>query len=169
MRLPLPAIGLVALVLAAGCGSENEALIPQNKADQLVALVDEAGSRSADGDCDEARASVEQAQLQVNALPRRTDRALKRNIAEWLDHLDGEIEQNCGKDADETPTPSPTETATPSPTETATPTPTETPTPTPTPTPTATPTPTPTTDPGTGGEPAPEQPEGSGGVGAGDG
>jgi outer membrane biosynthesis protein TonB len=166
MRLPLLAIVLGALALAAGCGSENRALIPQDQADQLLALVDDAGSAAASGDCDAAREHVQEAQLELNGLPRRTDQALKQNIADWLDHLDGEIEQNCGEEPVETPTATPTETATPAPTETATPTPTETPTPTPTPTPTATPAPTTTPDPGTGGEPAPEQPDASGGVGA---
>ncbi|MET0684712.1 MAG: hypothetical protein ABW060_05315 [Solirubrobacteraceae bacterium] len=149
MRLPLLAIGLGVLVLASGCGSENKALIPQANADQLVSLVQDAGSASASGDCDGARDSVQEAQLELNGLPRRTDADLKQNISEWLDHLDREIEQNCGKDEEPTPTP--------------TPSPTETPTPTPTPTPTATP------DPGTGGEPAPEQPDGTGGVGTEDG
>ncbi len=129
MRLPLLAIVLGALVLAAGCGSENRALIPQDQADQLLALVDDAGSAAASGDCDAARDHVQEAQLELNGLPRRTDQALKQNIADWLDHLDGEIEQNCGEEPEETVTPEPTETATPAPTETATPTPTPDPDP----------------------------------------
>ena len=72
-----------------------------------MSLVQDAGSASQSGDCDAARESVQQAQLQLDALPRRTDQALKQNIADWLDHLDQEIEQNCGKDEDETPTPTP--------------------------------------------------------------
>ena len=41
-RSPLIAAALGALALT-GCGSENDALIPQQDADQLTALVSEAG------------------------------------------------------------------------------------------------------------------------------
>jgi hypothetical protein len=163
MRLPLLAIWLGALALA-GCGSENRALIPQDQADQLVALVDEAGSASASGDCDAARRTVREAEAELNELPRRTSKELKQNLADWLAHLDQQIESECGQDEDpeETATPEPTETATPTSTATETPTPTPTATATPTATPTAVPTETP--EPGTGGEPAPEQPDPGGGV-----
>ncbi len=165
MRLPLIAIWLGALALA-GCGDENRALIPQDRADQLLALVDEAGSASAAGECDAARRTVREAEVELNGLPRRTSAELKRNIADWLAHLDEQIAGECEEQEEE-----PEETATPAPTETPTPTPTPTPTETPTPTPTATPEPTETPaptaepDPGTGGEPGPdEQPPGTGGV-----
>ena len=160
MRLPLLAIWLGALALA-GCGGENRALIPQDQADQLVALVEDAGAASANGDCDEARRTVREATLELNELPRRTDPELKQNLADWLAHLDSQIESSCGEEEE-----SPTPTATPEATETPTPTPdaTETPTPTATPAPTETPVPTATPEPGTGGEPAPEQPPGADGV-----
>src|SRR5215208_4616602 len=147
MRLTLLAIWLGALALA-GCGGDNRALIPQDQADRLAALVDEAGSASASGECDAARRAVREAQAELNELPRRTDGKLKQNLADWLEHLDTEIEGSCGQEeeADETPT------ATDTPTPTATPEPTETPVPTATP------------EPGTGGEPAPEQPDGTDGV-----
>ena len=163
MRLPLFAIWLGALALA-GCGGENRALIPQDRADQLVSLVEEAGDASASGDCDAARRTVREAELELNGLPRRTDAALKRNLADWLAHLDAEIEGTCGRDeeaeatATSTATPEETETPAPTPAETETPTPTETPVPTETPAPTVAP------DPGTGGEPAPEQPPDADGV-----
>lgn len=163
MRLPLFAIWLGALALA-GCGGENRALIPQDRADQLVSLVEDAAAASASGDCDAARRTVREAELELNGLPRRTDAALKRNLADWLAHLDAEIEQSCGRDEEAEETPAPT--ATPEATETATPTPeaTETPAPTETPVPTETPAPTAEPDPGTGGEPAPEQPRDADGV-----
>ena len=162
MRLPLLAIWLGAPALA-GCGGENRALIPQDQADQLVALIEDAGAASANGDCDEARRSVREATVELNELPRRTDAELKQNLADWLAHLDSEIESSCGREEEEE---SPTPTATPEATETPTPTPeaTETPTPTATPAPTETPVPTATPEPGTGGEPAPEQPAGADGV-----
>ena len=163
MRLPLFAIWLGALALA-GCGDENRALIPEDRADQLVSLVEEAGAASTSGDCDAARRTVREAELELNGLPRRTDAALKRNLEDWLAHLDAEIEQSCGREeeAEETATPE----ATPEETETPEPTPeaTETPPPTETPVPTETPAPTVEPDPGTGGEAAPEQPPAADGV-----
>jgi hypothetical protein len=159
LRSLLIAAGLSALV-AAGCGSENDTLIPQQDADTLSTLVADAGSASDAGDCDAAKRAVREAEQQLDALPRKTSRKLKANLRDWLDHLDGEIADECKAEPEETPTP----TATPTPTETPTPTPTETPTPTPTETPTPTATPTPTVDPGTGGQQGPEEPSGTGGV-----
>jgi hypothetical protein len=156
-RSSLLAAGLGALVLA-GCGSENAALIPQNDADQLTALVAEAGDASAAGDCARAARAVTEAERQLSGLPRKTDARLKQNLKDWLDHLAGRIESDCEEpEPDETATPSPTDatpTPSPTPTETATPVPTET----------ATPEPTATIDPGTGGEATPEEPSGTGGV-----
>jgi hypothetical protein len=156
-RSPLVAAAVSLLVLA-GCGSDNQALIPQGDADQLTALVSEAGEASAAGECDRARRAVREAELQLSGLPRKTDKRLKANLRDWLDYLDGRIADDCeAPEEEETPTPTPTEeaeTPTPTPTETATEVPTET----------ATPEPTVTVDPGTGGEGAPEEPEGSGGV-----
>jgi hypothetical protein len=159
LRSLLIAAGLSALVLA-GCGSKNEALIPPDDADRLSTLVADAGRASAAGECDTARRSVREAEQQLDGLPRKTSRRLKANLRDWLDHLDGEIADECSAEPEATPTP----TATAEPTETPTPTPTETPTPTPTPTETATPEPTATVDPGTGGEGGPEEPPASGGV-----
>jgi outer membrane biosynthesis protein TonB len=164
-RSPLLAAGLGALVLA-GCGSTNTALIPQSEADQLTALVREAGDAAAAGECDAARRAVREAEQQLAGLPRKTDKRLKTNLRDWLDHLDAKIASNCSAPTPtETPTPAPTET----PTETPTPTPTETPTPTPTETPTPSPTPTATVDPGTGGGAAPTEPPATGGVPPGEG
>ena len=152
-RSTLLAAGLGVLLLA-GCGSENTTLIPQDDADQLTALVSEAGDAIAAGECDRARRAVAGAEQQLGGLPRKTNRELKKNLREWLDYLDGRIDDDC-KAPEETPT--------------ATPSPTETPTPSPEPTETASPEPTVTVDPGTGGEGSPpEEPAGSGGVGAGD-
>jgi hypothetical protein len=160
-RSPLLAAVLGALALA-GCGSgDDAALIPQADADQLTALVSEAGDAASAGECDRARRAVSEAEAELSGLPRRTDRELKQNLREWLEHLDKRIAEECEA-------PEPEETATPEPTAapTETPTPTPTPTPTETPEPTATPEPTVTVDPGNGGTVAPEEeePPGSGGV-----
>ena len=157
-RSLLVAAGVSALL--AGCGSDNDNLIPQGDADQLSSLVAEAGDASAAGECAAAERAVRQAEQQLSGLPRRTDRNLKQNLRDWLDYLDQQIADSCEATPEETPTATPTATPTETPTETPTPTPTETPTPTPT----ETATPTPTVDPGTGGEEGPEEPGESGGV-----
>jgi len=165
-RSPLLAAAVGSLLLA-GCGSENTALIPREDAGQLTALVSEAGDASAAGECDRARRAVGEAELQLAGLPRKTDRQLKANLKQWLEHLDSRIAAECkAPEPDKTPTPTPTEapeTPTPTPTETAEPEPTET----------AAPEPTTTVDPGlggggTGGEVPPEEPPGTGGVSPGD-
>jgi outer membrane biosynthesis protein TonB len=140
-RSPLLAAALGALALT-GCGSDSPALIPQEDADRLTALVGEAGDAAAAGECDAARRAVREAELQLSGLPRRTDRELKSNIRDWLQHLDSRIAEECGApEPEETATPEPT--AAPTETPTPEPTPTETPTPTPEPTVTVEPEPTP--------------------------
>jgi len=152
------ALGALALALA-GCGSDDVALIPQQDADQLTALVGDAGDAASAGECERARRAVAEADVRLAGLPGKTDKQLKANLKQWLKHLDGQIAADCKA-------PEPEET--PAPTATATPTSTPTPTPTPTPTQTATPTPTPTVtaDPG---DDEPEEPPGTGGVPDGDG
>jgi outer membrane biosynthesis protein TonB len=154
-RSPLLAAALGALALT-GCGSDSPALIPQEDADRLTALVGEAGDAAAAGECDTARRAVREAELQLSGLPRRTDRELKSNIRDWLQHLDGRIAEECeAPEPEETATPEPTA----APTETPTPEPTPTETPTPTPEPTATVEPEPTPD-----EVPLEEPPSTGGV-----
>jgi hypothetical protein len=165
MSVPsLVAVLGVCALLAAGCGGENRALIPQRNADQLTALVDEAAQATADGKCDTAATRVQTAKSELNGLPAATDRRLKRNLRDWLDHLEQTIADECkAPQAEETATPEASETATPAPTESATPSPTASPSPTPS----ATVSPAPTTsdgDPSTGGSGAPEEPSGTGGV-----
>jgi outer membrane biosynthesis protein TonB len=160
-RSPLLAAALVGLALA-GCGSgDDAALIPQDDADQLTALVADAGDAAGAGECARARRAVAEAEAELAGLPRRTDKALKANLRDWLEHLDGRIAEECAEpEPEETATPGPTA----APTETATPEPTPTPTPTPTEEPTVEPEPTVTVDPGTGGSGSPEEPPGTGGV-----
>jgi outer membrane biosynthesis protein TonB len=162
-RSPLLAAALGALALA-GCGSDSSALIPQEDADRLTALVGEAGDAAAAGECDTARRAVEEAELQLSSLPRSTDKELKANLRDWLQYLDSRIADECrAPEPEGTPTPEPT--AAPTETPTPEPTPTETPTPTPTPTPTAEPEPDEDDD---GGVPPLEEPPGTGGVPPGD-
>jgi hypothetical protein len=159
----LAVLGVCAL-LAAGCGGENRALIPQRNAEQLTAYIDEVADANAAGQCDRASRAAGDAERELNGLPAATDKKLKRNLREWLTHLQERIAAECkAPQAEETATPDATESATPAPTESATPSPTASPEPTPS----ATASPAPTTsegDPSTGGLGAPEEPSGTGGV-----
>ena len=160
-RRLLLALGLLLPVaFAAGCGSEEPELIPQTRAAALTETLDEVTAACDAEEPDKARAAVAAANQQVSELPRRVDAELRRNLRDWLGHIDDRIERDCEPEEEETPTPDPTETPTPEPTETPTPEPTETPTPEPTETPTAEPTADPVEPPGNGGVPAPEDPDG---------
>ena len=156
-RRSLLALGLLlAGIPLAGCGSENPELIPQDRASALTSTIDEIKAACDANDTAKAKAAVDAANQQVSELPRRVDAELKRNVRQWLRHIDDRVDQDCAKKEKSTPTPTPTptatETATPEPTKTPTPTPPETATPTPTETPSATPTVEP---PGDGGVLAP--------------
>ena len=133
-RRSLLALGLLlAAIPVAGCGKENPELIPQDRASALTSTIDEIQSACDANDTDKAKAAVESANQQVSELPRRVDAELKRNVRQWLRHIDDRVDEDCAKQQESTPTPTPTatETATPEPTETPTPTPTKTATPTP--------------------------------------
>jgi hypothetical protein len=156
-RLLLLGLALAAALLLTACGSSNPKLIPQDRAERLNSAVDDVASRTDDEDCDGAEEALREARNQVSELPAEVDKALKRNITKWLNHIADEIPKDCKPES--TPTPTATETETP--TETATPSPTKTPSPSPTDTPTATPSASPT------GTPTVEPPD-TGGVIPGD-
>ena len=142
-RLLLLGLALAAALLLTACGSSNPKLIPQDRADSLNQALDDVASRTSDEDCDGADQALQEARNQVNELPAEVDKALKRNITKWLNHIADEIPKDCKPES--TPTPSPT--ATESPTETPTESPTKTPSPSPTASPTETPSPSPTSTP----------------------
>ena len=142
-RLLLLGLALAAALLMTACGGSNPKLIPQDRADSLNSAVDDVASRTDDEDCDGAEEALREARNQVSELPAEVDKALKRNITKWLNHIADEIPKDCKPES--TPTPTATETETP--TETATPSPTKTPSPSPTDTPTATPSASPTSTP----------------------
>jgi hypothetical protein len=156
-RRPILALGLLlAVIPMAGCGSEDPELISQTRASALTSTIDKITAACDAEDPAKAKAAVEAANQQVSELPRRVNADLKRNIRDWLSHIEDRVDSDCKAKEEETATPAPTESATPTPTESPTPTPTETATPEPTETP-AEPTPSPTVEPpGDGGVPAPE-------------
>jgi hypothetical protein len=143
-RTLLLGLALAAALLLTACGSSNPKLIPQDRADSLNQAVDDVASRTGDEDCDGAEEALREARNQVSELPAEVDKALKRNLTKWLNHIADEIPKDCKPESTPTPTPSatesPTETATPSPTKTPSPSPTESPTETPSASPTSTPT-----------------------------
>jgi hypothetical protein len=113
--------GLLLLALfAAGCGSENPHMIPQERASSLTAAVDDIRAACDDNDAAKARAAVDAANQQVSELPREVSTGLKRNLRDWISHIEDRIGRDCEKA--ETPTATPTETPTETPTPTATPT-----------------------------------------------
>jgi len=150
-------LALALALLLSACGGENTRMIPQDRAQALSEKVDEIGQRTTDEDCDGAEEAVQEARAQVTELPERVSVRLRANLAEWVDHLAGEVPKDCKPEPDETPTPEPT------PEETATPEPTPEETATPEPTPDATEAPPPEEEPA-----APVEPPGTGGVTPGD-
>jgi hypothetical protein len=159
-RLLLLGLALAAALLLTACGSSNPKLIPQDRADSLNQAIDDVASRTSDEDCDGAEEALREARSQVNELPAEVDKALKRNLAKWLNHIADEIPKDCKPESTPTPTATETETPTKTPTETPTKTPTETPTNTPTATPSATPSGTPTVEPPDTGGVIPENGDG---------
>jgi TolA-binding protein len=152
----LLALAPVLAALAAGCGQENQSLIPEDRATALVETVDRIESACADEDAIAAQQEVDEARAQINELSRQVDGQLKDNMREWLDQIERRLDRDCEAEPEETATPAPTETAVP----TETPAPTETPTPTATETPAPTETPVPTETPDEGGAQAPDEDEG---------
>src|SRR5215213_1114327 len=110
-RLPLLLAVLLGAAALAGCGQANRKLIPQDRADALTAAVDRVGQACANGNEATARAAATDAAQQVAELPARVDRRLRRNLTQWVSHVEGRIARDCA--AEETATPSPTETETP--------------------------------------------------------
>lgn len=146
---------LLAAIPLAGCGSDNPELIPQSRASALSSTVDEIASACDANDPAKAKAAITAANQQVSELPRKVSAKLRKNMTDWLAHIQDRVDQDCK--AKETPTPTATATETETPTPSPSPTPTPSPSPSPTPTETATPSPTVTVEPqGSGGVSAPD-------------
>ena len=104
-------IALVAVLGLSGCGAkENPALLTAGDAETLLARFDEAEEAVADGECNDARRALADAGRQVARLPERTSARLRRQLTEFVDHLEGEVADACEpKEEEKTPTPEPTE------------------------------------------------------------
>ena len=146
---------LLAVIPLAGCGKDNPELIPQSRASALSSTVDEIAAACDAHDTAKAKAAVTAANQQVSELPRRVDAKLRKNLQDWLAHIDDRLDRDCK--AEESPTPTATATQTETPTPSPSPTETPTQTATPSPTETASPSPSPTVEPpGSGGVSAPD-------------
>ena len=154
-------IPLLLVAGLAGCGDSGDDLIPPRTASRMIEQVDraEAAMSGEKPACTEAREAAQAGRRRATGLSSKVDEDLKRNLAQWFDHLEDEIRKECRRrEQEEEPedTPTPTATATEEPEDTPTPTPTATETATPAPT--VEPTAEPTADPG--GTGAPEDEEG---------
>jgi cell division septation protein DedD len=134
-RLPLLVLGIL---LLAGCGRSDPALIPQSNAQALQQSADKIQSACDDQDRGAAHDAVRNVRHEIDELPSTVDAGLVTNLKQWVNHISDRISQDCQAEATPTPTPSATSTAT----ETSTPTASPTSTPTATRTATATPSPT---------------------------
>ena len=113
-RRPILVLGLLlAVIPMAGCGKADPELIPQTRASALTSTIDEINAACDAEDPAKAKAAVEAANQQVSELPRKVNAELKRNIRDWLSHIDDRIDSDCKAKAEETPTPAPTESPTP--------------------------------------------------------
>lgn len=139
--LRLAAAALAALGLAACGGSETDEreFIAPSRAEALERTLERVEGNLADSECDKAQAGVARLRSQVDDLPERSNGRLVSNLIQWVEHLDGQVPQDCQEEEpEETPTPvatpeeeeTPEETVTPEATETPAPTPTATPVPT---------------------------------------
>jgi hypothetical protein len=139
-RVPPLVLGILVVVLAAGCGRTNRALIPSSNAQAMQNTADKIAAACAAHDRSTAYAELHNADHEVNALPSSTSVRLQRNLKEWLGQIHSRVSSECAPE--KTPTPSPTETAAPTSTPTPSPTPSAAPTQTATATATATAAPT---------------------------
>src|SRR3954453_9051140 len=113
MRRLFAPLVLLAAVLA-GCGQSNPELIPQTNADALTATADRIQAACDAADRTVARREIRNAKREIDALPRRVNRRLRRNLEDWIDRVGGRLTTDCTSDEEqETPTPAETETPTP--------------------------------------------------------
>ncbi len=82
----LACIGATAL---AGCGSDDQATIPPDKAAALIAVLDGIDSNAAEGSCDIAQQQADEFRDQVDLLPAEVDDEVKQGLFE----IAGQLEQ----------------------------------------------------------------------------
>ena len=159
-----------ALLLLAGCGSDNKGKpIPSDQADKMIRAIQAADQYNADGKCARAKKKVVDARFLLTKVPDSVDPDVRQGIDDGLAHMNSLIASECQKPETNTDTTPTTTTVTQTQTTQTqtqtqtTPTATDT-TPTATQPTTTTPTSTAPTTTGTGGTPPPP---GNGAAGAG--
>ena len=94
------AVALVAACLALpACGSGDEATIPEENADQLLAQLDEIDQAVADADCSKARTDISQLTGAVNELPADVGVETKEALRQLTDNLAELTESQCEEPA----------------------------------------------------------------------
>jgi hypothetical protein len=76
-----------ALALSACGGKDEEGTIPQDQADQIVALLDQLDQRVDDGNCVAAQATALEIVRRVEALPEEVDGELRETLVTGSDNL----------------------------------------------------------------------------------
>lgn len=94
---PILAITLVLIcaVLPIGCGGSSASLLSKRQASQLSATVDTIAKAVESADCPKMQARIDEALVQVTALPSTVDKQLVKNIRAWLQHMRKRIPTDC--------------------------------------------------------------------------
>lgn len=99
-----------------GCGDDgkNRTLLSQSSASKLQSSLNDVEQKVSEGDCDGARSQAVTLQQQVDGLPRRTDRKLRRALAASTNRLVSLVDGECrpATTTETTPTVPPTTTTT---------------------------------------------------------
>src|ERR1041384_6517618 len=94
MRRTMLASVLVAAALLAGCGTTNQALIPADSATALQETVDKIDSACSAHDGQAAQSAVDDANAQINELPRKVSPKLKTNLRKWVDQIEQRLDRD---------------------------------------------------------------------------
>ena len=90
------ALGFATSVLpGCGGGDDDRKLLSRGSAGELRASLDDVEQKVSEGDCSGARADAVNLQQEVDALPRRTSRKLRRSLAAGATRLVSLVDGEC--------------------------------------------------------------------------
>lgn len=87
------ALAAVSALLLGGCGGSSSEKIPQDQADELSRTVEQVRDYAANGRCDEADATLVDAQEQIDSLDASGD--VRDGLAQLADNLDRHLAEDC--------------------------------------------------------------------------